>query len=353
MNDPLSLVEAEQALQFLSADCSREEWFRMAGCLKDEYGDSGWEMFERWSQSGGNYDARACKDTWRSAKAGHVRIGTLIKLATDAGWVRAKRELSAEDKKRLAAERKKAAAERAKRQAEEDALAVKVQDAVAVLCASFWDSCTTEAGLSQHPYLVRKRVSGKGCRLATASCYFVINVTTGTAERMESAPGTKAEREAAGIHLFRIKKGDLLMPLRDAAGYVWSLQRIGIDGGKFFPKGSRKQGCGLLLGEASADLPLGFAEGYATGATVHELMGWPVLVCVDSGNLLPAASNFDALPHKLRVWLADRDKPDTGGTQAGIKAALACRAALGGLVAMPAFPAVAGVAEQQQEQDAA
>lgn len=352
MNDPLSLVEAEQALQFLSANCSREEWFRMAACLKDEYGDSGWELFERWSQSGGSYDARACKDTWRSAKAGHVRIGTLIKLATDAGWVRERRELSAEDKKRLEVERKKAAAERAKRQAEEEALVAKVQDAVAVLCASFWDSCTTDNDLSQHPYLVRKRVSGKGCRLAAASCYFAINVNRGEAVQVASPSGTKAEREAAGIHLFRIKKGDLLMPLCDAAGYVWSLQRIDADGTKMFPKGARKRGCGLLLGEASADQPLGFAEGYATGATVHELMGWPVLVCVDSGNLLPAATNFDNLPHKLRVWLADRDKPDKGGTQAGIKAALACREALGGLVAMPAFPAVAVEAEQQ-EQDAA
>ena len=107
MGEPLPIHEAEQALLYVSADGDRETvWFPMAGALKDEYGEAGFELFDSWSQQGQSYDKGACKATWRSAKAGHYSIGTLIKLAVEGGWQRPKRELTAEEKRALADEAK-------------------------------------------------------------------------------------------------------------------------------------------------------------------------------------------------------------------------------------------------------
>jgi hypothetical protein len=83
--DPLAEEEIRAMLAYVPAD-ERETWVRMGMAVKAELGDAGFDLWDAWSQSADNYDARAARDTWRSIKDGPVGIGTLVHLAKENGW---------------------------------------------------------------------------------------------------------------------------------------------------------------------------------------------------------------------------------------------------------------------------
>ena len=101
----------------------------------------------------------------------------------------------------------------------------------------------------------------------------------------------------------------LMVPLRDIDGALCGIQWISPDGDKIFGTGTRKEGRFHLVGEVKPDLPLCFAEGYATAATVHMATGWPVVVCFDAGNLEPVVAQWRKLyPELAFVMAADDDR---------------------------------------------
>jgi len=83
--------------------------------------------------------------------------------------------------------------------------------------------------------------------------------------------------------------------MRDAAGELQNVQRIApekptpaqVKAGKaekrYLP-GGRKSGLWHLIGQLEGALVLLLAEGYATGATLHEATGRPVAVAFDASN---------------------------------------------------------------------
>jgi hypothetical protein len=83
--DPLTEEEIRAMLAYVPAG-ERETWVRMGMAVKAELGDAGFDLWDAWSQSADNYDARAARDTWRSIKDGPVGIGTLVHLAKENGW---------------------------------------------------------------------------------------------------------------------------------------------------------------------------------------------------------------------------------------------------------------------------
>lgn len=92
-------------------------------------------------------------------------------------------------------------------------------------------------------------------------------------------------------HDIRVSKLDrLLIPMRDIDGKLWSLQKIDRNGDKQFSWRGRFLGCFHTLGSPRDGQPLIIVEGYATGATLHEILGLPVLVAFNAGNLEPVAS---------------------------------------------------------------
>ncbi|MGQ0501425.1 MAG: DUF927 domain-containing protein [Panacagrimonas sp.] len=128
----------------------------------------------------------------------------------------------------------------------------------------------------------------------------------------------------------------LLIPVRDTAGELFGLQFVQPDGSKKFGTGTAKAGRYHAIGKPKAGAVLGIAEGYATGATVHELTGWPVAVAFDAGNLLPVAVALRAkLPDVRLVILADNDHGTTGNP--GQTKAHEAAAAVGGIVIAPEF----------------
>ena len=133
----------------------------------------------------------------------------------------------------------------------------------------------------------------------------------------------------------RVEQGnDLLIPMRDASGWLHSLQRIGPDGRKRFLPFGRKHGCYFAIGEPDGLICI--VEGYATGASVREAVGCAVVVAFDAGNLKPVAVALrKKYPHMVIVIAADDDYRTDGNP--GLTKAREAAAAVGGVVATPDF----------------
>ncbi|MCY0858088.1 PriCT-2 domain-containing protein [Cupriavidus sp. D39] len=154
----------------------------MGMALKNEYGDEGWPLFKEWSESAANYEAAAAAATWKSCKAsGGVGLGTLWREAMGRGFD-PKRfgpapALSKEETARRDAERKQ-------RELSDKAKQADGQRQAAAKAVELWEAAS-ESGSST--YLKRKGVEAYGLRFG---------------------------------------KGCILVPVRDAAGQLWNLQRI-------------------------------------------------------------------------------------------------------------------------------
>jgi len=339
---PLSLDEAEQALAFIDPDLPREDWVRVGMALKSEFGDAGLDLFDAWSANGTTYDKANLKTTWRGLRAtGGVTIGTLLAMAREGGW---QREATV-SKEELAARQ---AAREARRKALEEQAMVDEQAAqawrlrVAEAAARLWETELQESGVSG--YLARKRVGAFGVRFAMRGVVWVTDIAGETIELITDRDAVRAffdrakrgEIDRETISFMYLKRGTLVVPLRDAEGKLWSLQFINAKGTKLFPKFGRKRGLFYLLGDSSEPAPVvAVAEGYATAVSVHLATRWPVAVAFDAGNLLPVSQALrERFPASRLVLAADADK-------AGVKHARAAAEAVGGVVAIPQFQEVA------------
>lgn len=126
----------------------------------------------------------------------------------------------------------------------------------------------------------------------------------------------------------------LLIPARDAAGYLRSLQFIGPDGGKRFLTGGGVYGCYYAIGALGGAVLI--AEGYATAASLHEATGYAVAVAFNAGNMEPVARALRAKLPTVRIIICADDDRDTPGNP-GVTAALKAARAVCGCVARPEF----------------
>lgn len=173
----------------------------------------------------------------------------------------------------------------------------------------------------EHPYLARKRLLVfPGLRQLKADVRYSIE---------------EGERPRVA------RKGSLAVPIFTPAAELVGVQLIGDDGTKRFLKGTAKEGNYHSIGRPSendGDVII-IAEGYATGARLHEAAGALVIVAFDSGNLAPVAKAIRKKYPKARLlFAADNDrftvKPvDNPGVTKAREAADAVK----GLVAVPAF----------------
>jgi phage/plasmid primase-like uncharacterized protein len=139
------------------------------------------------------------------------------------------------------------------------------------------------------------------------------------------------EVQAYGI---RQEGENLLIPMRDTAGKLHSLQTIAPNGDKRFIAGGRVKGCYLPIGKPTDKLIV--CEGYATGASIFEATGEAVAVAFNAGNLEPVALALRAKYADLKIVLAADDDFHTDGNP-GMSKARAAAAAVGGNLAVPDF----------------
>lgn len=134
-------------------------------------------------------------------------------------------------------------------------------------------------------------------------------------------------------HGVRERGGELLIPMRNG-GELHSLQRINADGAKRYLSGGRVKGCYHSIGKPNGTICV--AEGYATGASVHEATGHAVAVAFDAGNLVSVTHELHAkYPEANLIVCADDDYRTEGNP--GLTAATKAARAVGGLVAIPEF----------------
>lgn len=131
------------------------------------------------------------------------------------------------------------------------------------------------------------------------------------------------------------RDNNLIVPLYDDTSKIISLQFISEDGNKRFLTGGRKKGCFFPIGK-DADKPLVICEGLATGLSLYEGVGLPVLVAFDAGNLLPVAEVARrCYPDRKIVICADNDIKEDGSANVGADSARAAAMAVDGFLAVP------------------
>lgn len=152
---------------------------------------------------------------------------------------------------------------------------------------------------------------------------------------VKAAKGLRSERE------------NLVIPLINTAGDIRTLQTIAPDGSKRLSKGGQKEGSFFVVGGSLKNgSPIVFAEGYATASSAAMALQHPVVMTIDSGNLVKVAKALhERYPDSPKLFLGDDDlpKPKRPGNPGKEKAEEAAEVT-GGTVILPTFTQ----AERQQ-----
>ena len=155
----------------------------------------------------------------------------------------------------------------------------------------------------------------------------------------------KAVKAAAGLLCGdwpqRQAKNCLLVPF-SIDGRLTTIEAIAATGtligssGKDWLSGGKKAGASFEIGDVEQSDSLVFAEGYSTGASIHEATGLPVVVCGDAGNLIHVAKRYRAQYAKKRLLIA-ADNDQGKDTNTGLNAAKTASQAVSGVCVVPVF----------------
>jgi len=273
------------ALAHIPAD-DRDTWVRIGMAVKSELGEGGFDTWLTWSQQAASFNPKDALTTWKSINgAGAVTIGTLFHEAKANGW-RPNGTYQSPTPEDIDRQRRAVDADAVKE--------VRKRTKAASSAAAILESA--KPAPTEHPYLTRKGVKAYG---------------------------------------LRVHEGVLVVPMRDTEGELHSLQFIDAEGDKRFLADGRVRGCYYTIGDAP-DGVLCIAEGYATGASIHEATGHPVAVAFNAGNLPAVAISLRAKYPDTKLILCADDDYRTEGNPGLTKAREAVRAA-GGFLAVPDF----------------
>jgi len=174
-------------------------------------------------------------------------------------------ELNKEEKERLKKQSENNKANRIKEEKRQAIILAKKQKQVALKAAAIFQAATP---VKSHQYLSSKNVLSHGLRLY---------------------------------------KNMLVVPMVNMNRVITGLQLIKEDGGKIFLKGQDNKGNFHFIGQRLAGRPIVLCEGYATGATIHELTGLPVAVCFNAGNIEFVIRAWQKRTNQNLVLFADND----------------------------------------------
>jgi len=179
----------------------------------------------------------------------------------------------------------KAEFERRKRDREK--LQAQKYEQAAVVARKLWQEAAKINNPHQHPYLLKKRITG---------------------------------------NYARILSGDLVIPIYSENREISTLQFIDASGAKRFLTGGKKAGCFAVVGKHNAPHErILICEGYATAESLHEDSGHFVVVALDAGNLESVARIIRRLFEHAPITIAGDNDPV--GIKAAKAAALACNGA--------------------------
>lgn len=306
----------QDALEFIDAS-DRERWLRMGMAIKSELGESGYDLWEAWSQQDESFDVNDARDVWRSIQAGgKVTIGTLIYEAKAHGW----HDDGAYQKPtpQELTQRQRKSAERAAN----EAAAVARERADAAKKAAAILEAATEAK-ADHPYLSRKRVSPVNT---------LREVDAGAAaDILGYAPSSAGDALTGRLLVVPVRQGGHLSTLEliDGSKRKTSLKGRGSKTGGYWATEPLPEGDG-------AGVTLLIGEGVATVLSASEVSGHPAIAALSSTNLPAVARAMrERYPKARLVILADLVKSTGKPEPYATEAARVCA----GKIAIPDFGA--------------
>jgi len=264
-------------------------WVDMAFAVKQGLGDAGFDLWDAWSQTAPNYDARSARATWRSAReSGPITLASLFWLAREHGFDLAGSRVFGNRPGRLVTKPFPVAdsdgARTHKRQARRAAVAREAQ--------AIW---RWSRPLSpDHPYRTRKHIPAIPTlrELETQELRVLLGY----------APKSRGEPLWGRVLIVPVSIGHQMTTLEliDCEGRKSALAGGAKAGGWWSVAPTRDPDCVLS--------PIAIAEGVATAVSVWQATGWYTLAALSSGNLANVAAAWRArYPQRELVVLADLD----------------------------------------------
>jgi len=308
------------ALAVIPAD-DYATWVDMAFAVRHGLGDAGFEIWDEWSRSAQNYNERAARTTWRSARAsGGKTLASLFWLAQQHGFdVKASRVPVTVPVASPGPERESFArrAREATRQLAHEQARIRARHAaVAHTSVSIWEWARPVA--PEHPYLVRKQLEPvatlrelEALELKALLGYMPLSAEEPLEGRVLIVPA-------------RVDDAMTTLELIDGMGRKSSLAGGAKKGGYWVSGVS-----GPLTGQAG-NTPILIAEGMATALSAHRATDWVAVAALSAGNLPRVASGLrERYPRAPLIVLGEPGK----GERFARQAAQAAHAA----IALPSF----------------
>lgn len=317
VNNDCGLDEIAQALRCL--DCEDTDvWLRAGMAIKTEFGESGFDIWDSWSQGDSRYKQKETLAKWKSFKGssarGSVSIGTVLHWAFERGFRFERPELSDEQKAAFSAEQ----AERRKRVAERAAIdAANEQRWYDVVAETSQKLLPMLKTVGNSKYLGIKKIHSCGCLFSPSAFLldfkpdFTIDILTGDAIKsvFDRVKQNKADGKVDADTIIYFKRGSILVPMFNELNQLRNFQIIYNDGkSKRFLTNGQKSGLWFVIHSPNCppDSPLIFCEGFATGASEHMATGWDTVVTFDAGNMPVVAEKFRLDPRR-KIFAGDND----------------------------------------------
>lgn len=261
-------------------------WVDMAFALKHGFGDAGFDIWDEWSRTAGNYSERSARTTWRSAKdSGGKTLASLFWLARQHGF----------DLKRTHYPDRMATAlaphpDVLERRARDEARQQARHAAVAREAQEIWQWARPVG--PEHPYLVRKQLE------PTRSLREL------EAPELQALLGYVAASEEQPL------EGRVLVVPFWIGEAISTLELIDEQGRKSSLAGGVKRGGYWIAGPAPTGseptTPILIGEGMATVLSAYGATGWVALATLSSGTLPEVAGALrERYPDADLVVLAD------------------------------------------------
>lgn len=257
-----TVEDAREALKYCDPGQPRLEWVKLVAAAKDAGLDL--EDVIAWSATAPNFKSdRDVSDTWRSIKRGEVKAGTLYHEARKGGWKPRQRDDCAQPAPRVPAP---------------SARPVEPTKPPRWSAAEVWE--TAEPATAVHPYIERKNGTPEGLRVCT------LPVRIGGADMA----------------------GALLVPLRNLAGELVSLQCIPAEGPKMNLAGHPLGKSLHIVGELQPDGLAYVSEGIGQAWACWQATGRAAVVAFGWGRVRTVAAELLTQHPGLRLVLV----PDAG-----------------------------------------